>query len=84
VLNIKKLSRAAKGIATPDEMMELLGSLGMEMETRALTSEDAIDIARAARAPGAKRIFVRGKMGGDEMLAMMILPGDAEPASLPN
>lgn len=68
---LNKLLRMAKGMTSPDEMAELLGALGAEVEAREMTEEDARALVAAGRV--GRKVFIVGRMGNERLLAMMVL-----------
>ncbi len=77
-MNIGSIFKMAKGAIGPDELAELLSSLGWEVEFRQLELGDRPPVleqtARSAAAPGSKVMWITGTdQEGNQVDALMVV-----------
>ncbi len=80
-MNILKLAQAARGAATPDEMLELLSQIGIEVEAKEIEMKEE-PAAEALHSVAKKAIDSRSRFvemtmkfkQGGQVVAFLILP----------
>ena len=81
MLNLKSIAALAKGALGPDELAELLASLGWEIEMRAVDGADREHPFRLAAAaavqPGSSMVAMVGKSKTGQRAHLIIIMEDA-------
>lgn len=80
-MTLANLAKLARGTLTPDQMLETLSSLGVDMKvqpldmTKSWSHDEFKALAGAALEPNAKVLLLTAKMkDGSPLLAIMVMP----------